>query len=269
MNADPVGLIAGSGIFPITLFERMIRAGIRVVVAGIRAHATEADYRNATYQSFAIGEIRAVSAFFRKHGVSQAYMAGGVAWRLRRAVFKPDAALLLSIPWMIRRGDDFTLRRIAALFHRNGIDISDSTPLLEDLLAPRGDIAGPRLGNEQNDELTALIARGVVQCRAFVAGDNGQAVTVHGRSWVGREDRKGTNALLQRTPGPGAVLVKMKKRHQDSRFDRPAIGPSTILVAARVGVTAIAVQAGEVLILDMEKTVKLCREHHISLVGVS
>jgi UDP-2,3-diacylglucosamine hydrolase len=50
--------------------------------------------------------------------------------------------------------------------------------------------------------------------------------------------------------GPGAVVVKAVARAHDFRFDTPAIGPDTLEAAAAGGVTALAVEAGRVLVLE-------------------
>jgi DUF1009 family protein len=92
-------------------------------------------------------------------------------------------------------------------------------------------------------------------------------VIAHRGRIVGREGRAGTDALLARAPGPGAVLAKAVKPGQDRRFDMPAIGPSTIIIAERVGLRAIAVEQGGVLLLRKPRVLELCQERGVSLVG--
>ena len=50
------------------------------------------------------------------------------------------------------------------------------------------------------------------------------------------------------------MLVKAAKRGQDLRVDMPAIGPRTVVEAARAGLSGIAVGAGSTLILDQDET---------------
>jgi DUF1009 family protein len=81
---------------------------------------------------------------------------------------------------------------------------------------------------------------------------------------------EGTTETIRRGTtlgGPGAVVVKAVARAHDFRFDIPAIGPDTLEVAAAGGATAIAVQAGCVLILESEATIRRADAAGIALVS--
>jgi len=87
------------------------------------------------------------------------------------------------------------------------------------------------------------------------------------------EGPEGTAAMLARVAGMrgdaerGGVLVKMPKTGQDTRIDRPAIGPETIRSAVAAGLSGIAVEAGGVLVLDAERTERAAREAGVFLYG--
>jgi DUF1009 family protein len=81
---------------------------------------------------------------------------------------------------------------------------------------------------------------------------------------------EGTTETVRRgtaLSGPGAVVVKAVARTHDFRFDVPAIGPDTLEAAAAGRATAVAVQAGTVLILDPEATIARADEAGIALVS--
>ena len=50
------------------------------------------------------------------------------------------------------------------------------------------------------------------------------------------------------------MLIKAAKRGQDLRVDMPAIGPRTVVEAARAGLSGIAIGAGSTLVLDQDET---------------
>ena len=52
------------------------------------------------------------------------------------------------------------------------------------------------------------------------------------------------------------MLVKAAKRGQDLRVDMPAIGPRTVVEAARAGLSGIAVGAGSTLLLDQQEALR-------------
>ncbi len=97
--------------------------------------------------------------------------------------------------------------------------------------------------------------------------DGGQAVVSFRGRIVSVEGRAGTDALISSAPGPGAVLVKVVKPGQDRRFDLPSLGPSSVICASMVGIRAIGIEAGGVLLFNKEKILTLCNRLGISLLG--
>lgn len=263
MKTTPVGMIAGSGMYPRLLFEQLQQMKIPVIVAGIRGHANGDHFPNGRICSFYAGQLNKTAAFFREYGVKKIYMAGAVRWASEWMGMRLDFELAALAPMMMWRGDDWALRKIASMFEKRGLQICDAREWIHHLLAPQGQLAGPT----PSPKVQASIVRAIQLCSQFVIGDKGQAITVYGKEWVGYEDRRGTTALLSRTPGPGGVLVKLKKKHQDVRFDRPAIGPSTVKAAKMVGVCAIVVEANEVLLLNKERLFADCNQLGVSLMG--
>ena len=92
-----------------------------------------------------------------------------------------------------------------------------------------------------------------------IAGlDIGQSVAVKDRAVMAVEAIEGTDEAIERAGrlgGAGCVLVKVAKPDQDPRFDVPVIGAETIEVLARSGATLLAVEAGETVFLDRERSI--------------
>jgi DUF1009 family protein len=81
---------------------------------------------------------------------------------------------------------------------------------------------------------------------------------------------EGTTEAIRRgttLSGPGAVVVKAVAPGHDFRFDIPAIGPDTLEIAAAGGATAVAVQAGAVMVLEAEATIRGADGAGIALVS--
>ncbi|MBN2525674.1 MAG: UDP-2,3-diacylglucosamine diphosphatase LpxI [Deltaproteobacteria bacterium] len=264
MSEPPIGVIAGLGQYPVLLCQKLRRCGVPVAVAGIAGHASSSDFPQCSFGEFKLGQVGAASAFLTDVGASNAIMAGAVSWHWGRRFLKPDWALLLALPLMLINGDDWKLRYIANLFEKRGVSIVSAAPWIHTWFAQSDDVFGP----VPNDATARLIERGLRECRSFVQDDRGQAITVFGERGVKYESRRGTNDLLARTPGVGAVLIKMKKAAQDMRFDIPTVGPDTVWMAHRKRIGAIAVEAGAVLIIEKNEVAKLCRELNVSFVAV-
>jgi DUF1009 family protein len=260
-----LGLLAGRGTMPLLLAGRLAAAGSRVAVAALAGQADAGRFAFCeAARTVPVGAIGAAARFFLEHGVQRTYFAGGVRRAGLLGRFRPDRHAAALLPGALFGGDDGLLGLVARRFERLGVPIGDPAEHLVDLLAGAGLIAGP-----QPDSAVARDLE-VARRAAFAVGsrDRGQAaLAFHGRP-AGAEGRDGTDALLAAAPGPGAVLVKICKPGQDLRFDRPAIGPATVLVGRRVGLAAIGVEAGGCLVLEPDRVRALCDAHRISLVGL-
>ncbi len=60
------------------------------------------------------------------------------------------------------------------------------------------------------------------------------------------------NTLAATTYGPGGLFYKAKKPTQDVRIDLPVIGVETVRGAAAAGLDGLVIQAGGVMVLDLE-----------------
>lgn len=144
---------------------------------------------------------------------------------------------------------------------------------LEDVMACALERRKGALGaHAPDDQAFADIARGVEVLRALGAVDVGQAVVVQQGLVLGVEALEGTDALLERAgalrrPGPGGVLVKGAKPGQETKVDRPTVGPATVRGAAAAGLAGIALDSGETLLVEPDEAVALADEAGLFLYG--
>jgi DUF1009 family protein len=64
------------------------------------------------------------------------------------------------------------------------------------------------------------------------------------------------------------VIVKAVARDHDYRIDTPAIGPETIAAAVDGGAAVLGVEAGRVMLLERESTVRAADAAGLALVSV-
>ncbi len=101
--------------------------------------------------------------------------------------------------------------------------------------------------------------------------DVGQTVMVKSGMVLAVEAFEGTNAAIKRggkLGGKGAVVFKAAREGHDMRFDIPVVGLKTLKVMKRAGATALAFQAGRLILLDREEVVEYADRHGIALVGI-
>ena len=139
-----LGLIAGNGVFPIEVAKAARRQGIRVVaVAHLNetAAALSAEVDELTW--IKVGELERIIEVFKRSGVEQAAMAGGISRARLADSFAPDARALRMLSRIGRFSDDAVLRGVAGEVEAEGIPMIDPVPFIPDALARAGRIAGP------------------------------------------------------------------------------------------------------------------------------
>jgi len=169
----------------------------------------------------------------------------------------------------MRSGDDGLLRTVAGLFEDEAFAVRGAHELVIGLTAEPGLLAGPVPSDA--DRRDAERARMIVS--ALGALDIGQGAVVAGGRVLGIETAQGTDAMLRfvaetesgsRLRARG-VLLKAPKPEQDLRFDMPAVGPDTVIAAAKARLAGIFVEAGRVLLLERTRTLRLAAERALFL----
>ena len=176
---------------------------------------------------------------------------------------------------LMGRGDDQLLRGVVRLLEEKGMPVVGVLDLAPELLAPAG--VQTARAPEAQDQRSIMV--GLRLLRDLSPYDIGQAAVVSGERVLAVEGPEGTDHMLARVqslgrswilrqPAEGGVLVKAPKEGQDLRVDLPAIGPRTVVRAAKAGLSGIAVASGRTLIVDRDETVRLCGRYGLFLLGV-
>ncbi len=252
LNGGPIGLIAGSGRFPIIFAENARRLGYTVsAVAHIGETAPELEQHVEHIHWIRIGQFNKLIKALKGDGVRQAVMLGGIKKTHVFTTVRPDLRALALASRLRRWKDDDILRGIAAELEREGIHIRESTFGLRGILVEDGLLTkrGPTKKEWEDVRYGWEVAREIGRL------DIGQCVIIKDRVVVAVEAVEGTDEAIRRggtLAGSGAVVVKRSKPQQDLRFDLPAVGPATIETMASVKASVLAVEAGRSILLDRE-----------------
>ena len=268
MTRERIGLIAGSGRFPVVFAETAGRRGVDVVAVAHRGEtAPELVHHVHTITWVQPGQLQAIIDALRAHGVTRTVMVGGIAKpRLFREIM-PDARALAAIARAGTLRDDLILRSIAEELESEGIQVVPSTTFLEEIV-PEAGVLGTR---DPSPEEWADIRYGFQVVKVIGRFDIGQSVVVRGGTVMAVEGIEGTDATIRRAGqlvNGDIVVVKATKPTQDLRFDLPAIGPDTIRTIAEVRGKVLAVEAGRTIILDRAEMLALANEAKIAVVAV-
>jgi DUF1009 family protein len=259
-----IGLIAGSGQFPI-IFSKAARAkGYNVIAAAYQKEADPALGKHVDLiEWFHLGQVKRLIKFFKSNGVNEAVMMGGIYKSRLFTEIKPDLKAIAILAGLPTSHDDGILRAFATTLEKEGIMIRESTFLLPELLAPKGCWTKRKPSRAQKKDMGIgwQIAKEIGRL------DIGQCVVVGDGSILAVEAVEGTDNAIRRgaSLGKNAVVVKVCKPNQDIRFDIPAIGQKTIQVMAEAGAAALLIEAGKAIVFDQKKMIALADEQGISI----
>lgn len=264
-----LALIAGNGRFPILFVEAARAQELDIVAVAHQGETLETlNDLVSDLRWVRVGELGKIIDIFKAAGVTQAVMAGGIHKSGALTNIQPDARGLAFISRLPSLKDDVILRGIAQELESEGIRVVESTRLLPDLVPQPGVLtqAAPDDKQWQDLRLGAEVAKEIGRW------DIGQSVVVKHGTVFAVEGPEGTNATIRRAGelgGPGLVIVKVSKPHQDLRFDVPTVGPETIQEMRAVEARVLAVEAETTLIVDRPAVVRQADAAGLCVVAIA
>jgi DUF1009 family protein len=271
----PIGLLAGSGRFPILFAEAAKRQGIPVACVGLRYEASE-ELRGLceSFQIVGVTKLGGMIRAFKRRRVERVVMAGKVTksvmytpWRFVQ--LWPDLRMLRFWYRNLRdKKDDSILLGVIAEFARDGMAFDSALDYCPELLVTRGILTRRRpTAAEQAD-----IAFGWHLAKEMGRLDVGQSVAVKERAALAVEAIEGTDRCIERAgqycKAGGWTLVKVAKPQQDMRFDVPTIGTSTIENLRKWGARVLAIEAEKTIVVDQADVVALADRYGLSIVAL-
>ncbi len=265
-----LGIVAGGGGLPGRLIAACRECRRDVFVIALEGITDRDGLDGAAHAWVHLGALERMIGLLREAAVEEVVLAGPVPRPSLRTLRLDKRALKRLVglrPGAL--GDDRLLSLIVDELEGEDFRVVGVDTILTDLLAPEGAVGAL----EPDADARVDIAAGVRVARALGALDVGQAVVVQHGVVLGVEAIEGTDALLARCrdlrrDGPGGVLVKLKKPGQERRADLPTIGPDTVANARAAGLSGIAVEAGNALIVDRTKVAEAADAGGLFVVGI-
>jgi UDP-2,3-diacylglucosamine hydrolase len=267
---ESLGLIAGNRALPLELARQARQMGVKRIVAVGFEGETDAGLGQVVDELvwLRVGQLSKLIAAFRDRGIRQCVMAGQVAprnlWEVR-----PDLRALGVLLRLKEKNAHTIFGAIAEELAKDGVRLVPATPWLRALMPGKDFRLGPALSAAQHGD----IEFGVRIAKAVSKLDIGQTVVVKNGAVLAVEGFEGTDRCLQRGgelagKTGGAVGVKVAKENHDWRFDIPCLGPQTLETCAASGVSVLAFEAGNSLLLEQETCGKLARQNKISVTTI-
>jgi DUF1009 family protein len=260
-EAEPIGLIAGWGRYPIVVAEALRRRGHRVIGLGVRDHADPSLAELCDeFEWIGVGTVGRAIRRLRRSGVSRAVMAGKIhkvmfyrpGWWLRH---RPDWTAMRTffghfVTGSQDRKDDSLLGALVRAYAAGGIKFEPATNFAPELLVQAGHVAGRALSTKQLRD----VEFGWTLAKQMGALDIGQTVCVKDQAVLAVEAIEGTDQCIRRAGDlcrhGGFSVIKVAKPQQDMRFDVPTVGLNTLETIAQAGGRVLAIEADRTILLD-------------------
>ena len=267
-----LGLIAGNGRFPFLVLDAARAQGHDVTIVAAKEETfpelnDAAQRQGAAIHWMSLGQLGTCISVLKEAGVTHAVMAGQVKHtKIFAGGIVPDLTFLSVLRQLTSKNTDGLIGAVANVLHARGIELLDSTALLQPLLARPGVLTrrAPTEDEQKDFEF------GYRMADAIAALDIGQTIAVKHLAVVAVEAMEGTDEVIGRAgylAGPGVRIVKVAKPKQDMRFDVPVVGVATIQAMRVAGANALSVDAGKTLMIDGEAILASADEAGIVIVG--
>ncbi|MEX1229088.1 MAG: UDP-2,3-diacylglucosamine diphosphatase LpxI [Planctomycetaceae bacterium] len=276
-HAPRMGLLAGSGRFPMTVADSLRRQGYFVHGQGVMGMADPGLAAHCDrYSEAPIARLGKAIRTFRRAGIQQVIMAGKIEktvlfrkWRWLRLL--PDWRTLHMWWGYARRDrkDDTLLLAVIKEFARDNIEFVSAVEYCPEILVKHGFLTQRRPTPAQWDDIHFgwEIAKEVGRL------DIGQTVIVNDKAVIAVEAIEGTDQAIKRAgllcKRGGFTVVKVAKPQQDLRFDMPTIGVQTLHSMHESGGRVLAIESGMTILLDQPEFIELAERFRIAVVSLN
>jgi len=264
---DTIGLIAGSGKFPLLIAESAKRRGVKVIAVAHREETMPELTDNVDEIIWVgLGQFGHLLNALKSREVRHVLMAGAITKAKIFSNVRPDLKGLEVIGKLLIFHDDDILRAVARELEKEGIAVISSTDYLPELLAPPGCFTKRKPGKKETED----IEFGWKVAKDLGRLDIGHCIVVRRKTVLAVEAIEGTDKTILRGGAlatEGGIVIKVCKPNQDLRFDLPAVGSGTINVMSKVNASVLAIEAGKTLIFDKEEMIRLADSKGISIVS--
>ena len=260
-------VISGAGEYPKFVIEGAKSAGVsRVDVLAVKGSCQRSTARlGDNVYPFAPGESDKAVEWAAAEGYDGAVLAGQVSpVSLFRGRF--DDTVKGWLREMPVKNAHTIFGKLVAEFEAAGVRMLPASLYMDDHMPGVGALTKRGLTDLEKDD----VRRGMQVAADMGRHDVGQTVLVKSGMVLAVEAFEGTNAAIKRAGwlAKGSVLCKAARDGHDWRFDIPVVGLTTLKKMKRAGVTALAFQAGRLILLDREAVVSFADRHGMAVVGI-
>jgi DUF1009 family protein len=267
-SRKPVALIAGQGIYPMLIAAAVRAAGIPLKLVAFEEETRPdlvASFAEADRRTLLVGQLGKMLKSLREFDAGYAIMAGQITPRRLFKGLHPDLKAVRILAGLKRRNAETIFGAIAQEIEELGITLLDARSFMDAHMASPGCMTSKSFPIDRD-----YLDHGIHIARESARLDIGQGCVVRKGTVLAVEAFEGTDEMLRRAGGfktDEALFVKTVKIRQDWRFDVPCFGARTLETMREAHLSAAALDAGKVIILDKPAVLEQARAWGISLFG--
>ncbi len=253
-----IGIICGEGAYPELVIKECQKKDIPFCIILVDGYKYPKNYSAVPKLAISLGQIGKAISFLKLHNVDKLIFAG----HIRRPTLTELSFDIKGIIWILKlwkqflyKGDNSLLTTISLLLSKENITLVSGTDFLDDIFLEEGIFSNIIPTKEEQKD----IELGIREARSLGLNDLGQSIVVSNGNVIAREDKTGTDSLIERCYE--GILVKVSKPQQDERLDLPAIGPKTIENLHRHGFKGLVVESGKTIIIDKQTVIRKVNEY--------
>lgn len=265
---DKLIVIAGGGNYPRLVVEGAKKAGVvRVDVLAVKGSTERATCKAADgVHWITLGGIAEGIRWMGEQGYGGAILAGQInPLSLFRGKFDDEVKRWLAeLP--VKNAHSIFGKLIEKI-EAAGVPVLPASLYMDDHIPGAGALTRRTLSDGEKSD----VKHAVDVARDVGRHDIGQTVMVRSGMVLAVEAFEGTNAAIKRggkLAGRGSIVFKAAREGHDMRFDIPVVGLKTLKKMKKAGATALAFQAGRLVLLDRAEVISFADRHGIAIEGV-
>ena len=266
---EKTAVIAGSGELPFVIIDKIRNRREDILVLALKGITRkEINKLGKKVYWMYLGEVEKLITLLKEAGISKLVFSGKIDKKLLLDNKHFDSKVKQFLSRMEDKGDFSLLWNIANILEQEDIELVSPYTYLKSNLVGKRVLSKRKPTPRENLDINLgwNIAKNIAHL------DIGHTVVVKGGMIFAVESIEGTDATIMRggkLAGKGAVVVKVARPNQDSRFDHPpVIGSDTFKVSHKAGISAVAFEAEKTIVLEKKSLIKGCNTHNISLIGI-
>ncbi len=267
-SAQLIGLIAGSGEVPVYFVEKARANGIKIVSICLTDEIGRS-IEPLVEKNFNIniGQPGKMFKAFQGENVTGVVIMGKIEKSMIFRLQMLDFEALKLIKSLKTHQDKSVMLSIIRLIENWGGTVLDQKELVPELFPEKGTLTR----KQPSKKIMTDIEFGFPIARNMADQEIGQTLVVKNETVIAVEAVEGTDTTIERGCGlanGGCSVVKVSRTEQDYRYDAPGVGPHTIELMIRGKASALALEAGRVMLINRQRVVDMADAAGLSIVCV-